>query len=365
MNQINVMRPYLPPIEEYYDKLKIIWNDHSLSNMGPLHNEFEKKVKDIMETSECVLLNNGHMSLELVLEAMELQGEVITTPYTFASTTNAIVRKGLIPVFCDIHEDDYTIDETKIESLINQQTCAIMPVHVYGNLCNMEAIWDIAQRHHLKVIYDGAHAFGVKKNGECITKFADATVLSFHATKPFHSVEGGAVVCNNKALADKIRKIRNFGIESEDVEEIGLNAKMNEFQAAMGLCNLEHFDEIIAERKKIVERYIDKLSGMKGIVLNRVCTEVKSNYAYFPIRITHEFPKDRNSVHEYLMEQGIQTRKYFYPLTCDLKCYKTYDYERNVPIARKIANEILAIPLYQNLTEDDIDNIVYKLKQCK
>lgn len=360
--EINITKPFLPPFDKYLDKIKEIWNTNTLSNMGPLHEEFEDAVKQYTQDSQCILVCNGHLALELLIKSMNLTGEVITTPFTFVSTTNAIVRNGLRPVFCDIRREDFTLDPNEIEEKITDKTSAILPVHVYGNPCQTEQIQKIAQKHHLKVIYDAAHAFGVTEKGKYIASFGDASILSFHATKPMHSVEGGAVVCNDTQIAEKIRRLRNFGIDGEDVTEIGINAKMNEFQAAMGLCSLAYFDACMQRRKKLVECYEQHLSDLPGIEMQKLRADVKYNYAYLPIRVTETAGISRDALLLGLEEKGIHTRKYFYPLTCDMTCYKELGKGLELPAARQAAKEVLTLPLYDELTEDEVKGICLEIK---
>ena len=247
--KVLVTRATMPPIEEYIDEIKSIWETHWLTNMGEKHQVLQKELKEYLHVDNIELLVNGHMALELTMQAMNLSGEVITTPFTFASTTHAIVRNGLTPVFCDINEEDYTIDVSKIESLITEKTTAIVPVHVYGNICNVEEIEKIAKKHHLKVIYDAAHTFGETYKGKGIGDFGDASCFSFHATKVFNTIEGGAVCYHNNELGKRLYNLKNFGIQGpEQVDGIGANAKMNEFQAAMGICNLRHLEDNLKKR---------------------------------------------------------------------------------------------------------------------
>ncbi len=283
-NKIFVTRSSMPPLEEYVEEIRDLWKSHWLTNMGEKHRLLQERLQDYLRVEYVELLTNGHMALELTLQAMNLQGEVITTPFTFASTTHAIVRNGLRPVFCDIDPVTYTMDPEKLEKLITDQTCAIMPVHVYGNICNVEEIERIAQKYELKVIYDAAHAFGETYKGKGIGNFGDVSCFSFHATKAFNSIEGGAVCCHEKTLCDILYDLKNFGIHGpEEVSRVGANAKMNEFCAAMGLCNLRHIEEEVARRKTVVEQYRNYLEGVKGIILNRKQPEVNYNYAYFPV----------------------------------------------------------------------------------
>lgn len=316
-NKILVTRSSMPELEEYVEEIRDIWDSHWLTNMGEKHKNLQQQLKDYMKVENVELLTNGHMALELTMQAMNLQGEVITSPFTFASTTHAIVRNGLIPVFCDVNPIDFTIDVTKLESLITDKTCAIVPVHVYGNICNVEEIDRIAYKYGLKVIYDAAHTFGEEYKGCGIGTFGDASCFSFHATKVFNTIEGGAVCYKDELLGQRLYNLKNFGIRGpEDVESVGANAKMNEFQAAMGLCNLRHVEREIEKRKKVVERYRERLEGIKGIQLNYIQDNVKSNYAYFPVIFDEKlFGHSRNEVFDKLAENNIMARKYFYPLT--------------------------------------------------
>ena len=356
---INVTRSSIPEFEEYCNEIRSIWDSHWLTNMGEKHQRLEAELKEYLGVQNVALLTNGHLALENIIEAMELKGEIITTPFTFASTTHAIVRCGCTPVFCDIDPPDYTIDAGKLESLITDKTVAIMPVHVYGNLCNVEEIDRIAKKHGLKVIYDAAHAFGVTKNGISSACFGDAAMFSFHATKVFNTIEGGALCFKDEALAQRIRDLKNFGIQGpEDVEYIGGNAKMNEFCAAMGLCNLRHLDGWIAERKLADERYWERLDGVPGIRLNAPQKGVRSNYAYFPV-VFDGYKYNRDEVHARLYEHGIVARKYFYPITNSFACYRGrpgFD-PAATPVAAHIADCVLTLPLYAGLSTEDVDRI--------
>ena len=268
---ILVTRSFLPPFEEYAEMLKPIWDSAWLTNMGVYHEEFKERLKEYFGVKNLELFVNGHMALELVIQSMELDGEVITTPFSFSSTTHAIVRNGLTPVFCDINPNNYTLDVDQIEGLITERTCAIVPVHVYGNLCDMERIQEIADKHHLKVIYDAAHTFGETFEGKSVALWGDASMFSFHATKVFNSIEGGAVVFRDDRLEKRLYELKNFGITGyEKVEYVGANGKMNEFQAAMGLCNLPHVESEIEKRKALVMRYRENQAGIRGI---RLCKE--------------------------------------------------------------------------------------------
>jgi len=347
----------MPELEEYIEEIKDLWDSNWLTNMGVKHKQLEAELAQYLSTSNVTLFTNGHLALECAIAALNLTGEVITTPFTFASTTHAIVRNGLEPVFCDINQYNYTIDTDKLESLITEKTSAIIPVHVYGNVCNVNEIERIANKHNLKVIYDAAHAFGVTVDGVGVANFGDASMFSFHATKVFNTIEGGAVTFKDAKLRRSLNDLKNFGITGpETVEFVGGNAKMNEFQAAMGLCNLRHIDAEIAKRKGVVERYVERLSDIDGIILTRPQEGVSSNYAYFPVGFDR-FRLTRDEVFEKLKTNNIYARKYFYPLTNSFECYRNkFDVEQT-PVARCIADRILTLPLYADLALEDVDRI--------
>ena len=361
-NSILVTRSSMPDIEEYIEEIKDLWESHWLTNMGAKHKQLESQLCKYLNIQNVTLFTNGHLALEYAIAALNLTGEVITTPFTFVSTTHAIVRNGLEPIFCDINPDDYTIDTDKIESLITDKTSAIIPVHVYGNICNVNEVKRIAKKYNLKVIYDAAHAFGVTVDGVGIANFGDASMFSFHATKVFNTIEGGAVTFNDYELRKKLDHLKNFGITGpESVEYIGGNAKMNEFQAAMGICNLRHLDQEIKKRQSIVERYTDELSGIKGIKLVQSQNGVKSNYAYFPV-LFDGYRLSRDEVCEVLKEENIIARKYFYPLTNSFKCYKDRFNVEETPGAKYIAERILTLPLYADLALEAVDRICEIIK---
>lgn len=358
-NKINVTRSSMPNFDEYVEEIKEIWDSRWLTNMGPKHKKFQADLIDFLGIDKIDLFCNGHMALELAIQAMGLTGEVITTPFTFASTTHAIVRNGLTPVFCDVDPVTYTMDVTKIENLITDKTSAIIPVHVYGNICNIEEIDRIAQKHNLKVIYDAAHAFGVKYKGKGIGNFGDASMFSFHATKVFHSIEGGAVCFSDKAFGERLLKLKNFGQAGNDViDEIGANAKMNEFAAAMGICNLRHLDEEIAKRKLAVERYRERLGDVNGISLCPMQENVETNYAYFPVVFDKkEFGLSRDEVMDNLVKEGIGARKYFYPITNTFDCYNDHNAKEETPVAYDISMKVLTLPLFADMTAQTVDRI--------
>ncbi len=357
--KILVTRSSMPPFEEYVEAIRPIWDSAWLTNFGSGHNALREKLKDYLQVPDVSLFVNGHMALELSIQAMGLTGEVITTPFTFVSTTHAIVRNGLTPVFCDINTKDYTIDTDKIESLITEKTSAIVPVHVYGNVCDVKKIERIANKYNLKVLYDAAHAFGVKVDGKGIGSFGDASMFSFHATKVFHTIEGGAVTTSDERLFNELHKLKDFGIKDEEtIDGVGANAKMNEFQAQMGLCNLQHIDEEIAKRKAVVERYRDNLDAIPGIRILKEQPGVTSNYAYFPIVIEETlFLNTRDQVFERLKAHNIFARKYFYPLTNQLDCFEGKYTSAETPIARWAAGHVLTLPLFASLEMKDVDRI--------
>ena len=359
MNQkIAVTRSSMPDFEEYVAEIRPLWESRWLTNSGEKHRELESRLRAYLGVDNVSLCVNGHLALECILEAMELKGEVITTPFTFVSTTNALIRKGLTPVFCDIDPETYTIDPACIEPLITDRTTAILGVHVYGNLCDDERIAAIARRHGLKVIYDAAHAFGVEKDGAGALSMGDASMLSFHATKVFHCIEGGAAVFRESGYYDKLTHLKNFGMTSPtELTYAGGNAKMNEFCAAMGLCNLRHIDRAIAARKRAYEQCTARLSGVTGLKLNAVAPGVKSNYAYFPVVIDPaQFGCTRDKLAERLEEQGIGARKYFYPLTSTLACLRGSK-QNATPVAERISAQVLCLPLYEDLDEKTADAI--------
>lgn len=352
---IQVTKSALPPLEEYMDELRSVWDSHWLTNMGEKHQKLEAALQDFLGAEQVTLFTNGHLALETVIAAMGLTGEVITTPFTFVSTTNAITRNGLKPVFCDIDPVTYTMDPAKIEALITPETSAIVPVHVYGNLCDTDAIEAIAKKHGLKVIYDAAHAFGVKKNGISAATFGDASMFSFHATKVFNTVEGGAVICRDPDIKKRMDDLKNFGVcGPERIVCAGGNAKMSEFHAAMGVCNLRHLDEWIIGRKAVVERYRQNLSGVPGITLSQNQPDVESNYAYFPV-VFDGAKYTRDEAAERLATQDIFARKYFFPLTNHNEAYGFHGEE--TPIALHISERVLTLPLYPDLAMEDVDRI--------
>lgn len=366
-DKIFVTRSSMPDFNEYINEIRSLWDTHWLTNMGPKHVQFQRELCGYMGVDGIELLTNGHMAIELTLQAMNLQGEVITTPFTFASTTHAIVRNGLEPIFCDIDPETFTIDTEQLESLITDRTCAILPVHVYGNICNIEEIERIAHKYELKVIYDAAHTFGETYKGKGIGAFGDASCFSFHATKVFNTIEGGAVTYTDRRLGEKLFDLKNFGIHGpEEIDAVGANAKMNEYCAAMGLCNLKHIDDEIAKRGEIVKRYRDCLSGIEGLRLNAVQSDVKSNYSYFPVVFEEKiFGSSRAEVFDALAERGIAARKYFYPLTNTFAAFHGKYDVLQTPVALHVSKRVLTLPLYADLAVEDVDRICEIILNCR
>ena len=359
MDKINVTRTSMPPFEEYIEEIRELWDSRWITHMGVKHQELEKKLCEYLGVEHISLFTNGHQGLKSVIAALKLTGEVITTPFTFASTTQAIVENGLTPVFCDINPDDYTIDVNKIEDLITDNSSAIIPVHVYGNVCDVEKIDRIANKYNLKVVYDAAHAFGTKIGDRGIGTYGDASMFSFHATKVFNTIEGGGVAFKDNTLDEKLFIQKYYGMSKDGhFAEVSGNSKMTEFQAAMGLCNLRHIDEEIEKRKKAVQRYIERLGGVSGIKIWKEQQGVVNNYAYLPVVFDRDvFGKSRDEVTEQLAENNIFARKYFYPITSGFDCYKNKFTIQPTPIAQKVSEQILTLPLYADLSIEDVDRI--------
>ncbi len=359
MKEIYVTRSSMPPKEEYFYEIASLWETHFLTNMGVKHQKLKSELQHYLDVDHIELMCNGHMALELAIQALGITGEVITTPFTFVSTTHAITRNGLVPVFCDINAEDYTIDVDQIESLITDKTSAILPVHVYGHVCDIEKIDEIARKYHLRVIYDAAHAFGVTYKGRGIGNYGDISMFSFHATKVFNTIEGGAICFHEEKFGEELYGLKNFGIRSEEViDGIGANAKMNEFQAAMGICNLRHIEEELEKRRGVAERYRQRLGGIRGIVINSSQRDVKENYAYFPVLFQEEqCGCTRNYVYDKLRENRIFARKYFYPLTNACQCYEKKFDAGWTPTAKYVSERVLTLPIYADLPLEVVDKI--------
>ena len=367
--RIPVTKPLLPLKSEFEKYLDKIYESGYIANNGPLHNELREKLKEYLGARNLTLTVNGHSALDIALKALNIKGEVITTPFTFVSTTHALTLNGIKPVFCDIKSTDFTIDEDKIEELITPNTTAIMPVHVYGYRCNVEKIEEIAKRHNLKVIYDAAHAFGVKYKGKALADFGDVSMISFHATKVFNTIEGGALVYQDEKLTRVSDAYKNFGIEGpETTEYVGGNAKMNEFQAAMGLANLSIIKKAIEERKWLTDLYRQRLSGVEGIGFfepEKVYDDYEYNYSYFPILVDEKYGKTRDELYDYLLENGIYARKYFYPIVTELGCYKKEFEGVALSVAKEVSKKVLCLPLFNGMAMDELNEVCDLLENFK
>ncbi len=360
-NPIQVTRSSMPEFEEYVEEIKDLWQSRWLSNRGAKHRLFEEQLRGYLDCPNLSLFANGHVALEIAIAALGLSGggEVITTPYTHCSTTHCIVRNGLKPVFCDVNRDDLTIDVSLIESLITQNTVAIVATHVYGFACDVEVIEKIAELHNLKVIYDAAHAFGVSVNGVGIGRFGDASMFSCHATKVFQTIEGGIATFRDPEMSEKVEALTNFGFNGPDhVHYVSTNARMNEFEAAMGICNLRHIDDEISRRKAVAGIYDNLLTGIEGIILPKPRDGVSRNYSFYPV-LFDGFRKGRDEVMEILRKEQIFPRKYFWPLVTELECYADrYSGTVNrTPVAKRAAETVLALPLYADMSAEDAERI--------
>lgn len=347
-------KPFLPPYDEYVEKIKGCWESYHLTNSGDFEREFSNKLAT-RGLSNPELVVNGHAALELSLDALDLSGEVITTPFTFISTTNAIVRRGLTPVFADIDAETFNILPSSVEQLITPKTAAILAVHVFGAPCDTHQLESIAKKHNIKLIYDSAHAFGTCLDGKDISQYGDVSIFSLHATKLFHSVEGGVVCCASSDVGKKIASLRNFGLEGEKVTSVGMNAKMHEFSAAMGLVNLNYVDEVILKRKRVFNRYLSNLKDVHELRFQNRKREKSfdDNYAYFPIVIDEDVGVTRNQFVMRLYEKEVEARKYFYPLTCKADYFEGVC--ASVPVAEAISTSILTLPLHFYITDEEVD----------
>ncbi len=365
--EIKVTQPFLPPLEEFIPYLENIWKKKWLTNAGDYHKAFEKELAAYLGVKHLSLFTNGTLALITALQALRITGEVITTPFSFVATTHSLWWNNIKPVFVDIEPDTFTLDPEKIEAAITPNTTAIMPVHIYGYPCNVERIKTIADTYGLKVIYDAAHAFGVKVNYNSVLNFGDLSILSFHATKIFTTFEGGAIVCQDEATKKRIDFLKNFGFAGETtVVGPGINAKMHEFQAALGLLQLKYIDQSIMRRKTITEIYRRELKGIRGIHFLGDRDGVTHNYCYFPVLINQdEFGKSRDQVYEEFKKFNIYTRRYFYPLISQFPTYKGLESAKpgNLPVAEEITQKILCLPIYPNLKDEQVKKISAVIRQ--
>lgn len=361
---VYVTRPHLPPLEEFEPLLKQIWQTRILTNGGPFHQELERRLVDHLGVAEIALTNNATTALMVALRALDLSGEVVTTPYSFVATSHALLWSGLTPVFADIDPDTLNLDPAAIEAAITPRTSAILPVHCYGHPCDVDAIEAIARRHGLKVLYDAAHAFGVRHQGRSLLSYGDLSVLSFHATKVFNTFEGGAIVCGDRACKDQIDKLKNFGIDGEtSVVDVGLNGKMCEFNAALGLVQLRHIDAALARRRAIDAAYRMGLDGVRGIRCLAAAGEDGANYAYFPILVGPDYPLTRDALNDALKREGINPRRYFHPLISDHPMYRDKPGARreSLPVAANAADSVLCLPIYPDLEEHVVARVIERI----
>jgi dTDP-4-amino-4,6-dideoxygalactose transaminase len=363
---IYVTQPALPPLDEFIESLKLIWDNKILTNNGPFHQQFEKALADYLGVKYISIFSNGTLALITALQVLRITGEVITTPFSFVATTHSLWWNNIKPVFADIEPDYFNLDPEKVEAAITPQTTAIMPVHVYGNPCKLERFQQIADTYGLKLIYDAAHAFGVKVNGETILNFGDLSILSFHATKVFNTIEGGAIICHDEKTKQRIDYLKNFGFADETtVIAPGINAKMNEVQSAYGLLQLKYVDDCITKRKKIATIYSEQLKGVNGISFIEDIEGIDHAYSYFPILVEKEkYGKTRDELYAKLKEHNIFGRRYFYPLISQFPTYRGLSSSKpeNLPIATKVADRVICLPIYPDLEVDRVKNICAILK---
>jgi dTDP-4-amino-4,6-dideoxygalactose transaminase len=354
---IYVTQPSLPPLEEFIPYLEKIWGSKILSNNGPMHQQLEKELAEYLGVNYVALFNNGTNALLTALQALELTGEVITTPFSFIATANSIVWNGLTPVFVDIDAESLNLDPSKIEAAITNKTTAIMPVHCYGNSCDVSAIQKIADKHGLKVLYDAAHAFAVKDAGGSILRHGDLSVLSFHATKVFNTFEGGAIICHDEQMKLRIDRLKNFGIVDEvTIFDAGINGKMSEVNAAFGLLQLKYIDSALQKREAVDGLYRTKLNNIKGLRIVDKVGGLESNYSYFPILIENDYSLSRDELYEKLKEEGIFARRYFYPLISEAAPFKSSGISNasGLTVAKIIAGQVLCLPIYPEMNVEDL-----------
>lgn len=361
-----VTSPLLPPLEDFIPYLEQIWENRYLTNGGPFHQQLEKALAEYLGVEHLCLFSNGTLALLTALQALRISGEVITTPYSFVATSHTLLWNGLTPVFADIDPVTCNIDPRKIEALITPQTTAILPVHCYGIPCDVDKIQSIADAWGLKVIYDAAHAFGVKKNGESILRCGDLSILSFHATKVFNTFEGGAIICPDARMKQRIDFLKNFGfVDETTVVAPGINAKMSEFQAAFGLVQLQHIDNALARRNAIHQRYCNMLDTIPGIQYFSAPGNVEWNHSYYPVLLSPDFPISRDDLYDALKAENIYSRRYFYPLISSFSMYRHLPSAQpgKMPVAEDIAQRILCLPIYPDLTEEDQDRVMAVIRQ--
>lgn len=364
---IFVTQPYLPPLEEFIPYLAQIWERKILTNGGPLHQQLETSLCEYLGVDHIALFANGTLALVTALQALRITGEVITTPYSFVATAHSLLWNGIKPVFVDIDRETLNLNPAKIEAAITPQTTAILPVHVYGNPCDVEAIQAIADIYNLRVIYDAAHAFGVQRHCGSVMQHGDLSVLSFHATKVFNTFEGGAVVCPDAKTKQRIDYLKNFGFADEvTVVAPGINGKMSEINAAFGLLQLEHIDQALARRREIDRTYRAGLEGVQGIRCVGSVGQHKANHAYFPILVGPDYPLSRDALYQRLKDHHIHGRRYFYPLISEFPMYRGLPsaVRSNLPVAAEISERVICLPIYPALSDDDIDRVTTVIKRA-
>lgn len=361
-NPIYVTRPVLPDLDEFMPYLKEIWDTKILSNSGPFHEQLEKELAKFLGVPYLSLFANGTLALVTALQVLRIKGEVITTPYSFVATAHSLWWNNIKPVFVDIEPEFLNLNPEKIEEAITPETTAILPVHIYGNPCNMDRIKEIADVYGLKVIYDAAHAFGVRSDGTSILNHGDLSILSFHATKVFNTMEGGAIICHDKGTKQRIDYLKNFGFADETVVVApGINSKMNEMQAALGILQLKYHNQYIEKRKSVVSNYRNKLKGIDGISFLNIDKNAESNYSYFPVFVDEKaYGISRDQLYEKLKNNNIFSRRYFFPLISDFPVYRGLESSKaeNLPIAKKVAEKVLCLPLYPDLAQSAVNRIV-------
>lgn len=363
-----VTKPYLPPLEEYLPYLESIWESRILTNGGPFHQQLELELSNLFKVNHVSLFSNGTIALVTALQALEISGEVITTPFSYVATANSLIWSGMKPVFVDIDRHTFNIDPQKVEAAITPRTTAILAVHCYGNPCAIGELRAICDRYQLKLIYDAAHAFGVSDLNGSILRHGDLSVVSMHATKVLNTFEGGAVISHNAKIKDKIDKLKNFGHDGEaSVVYPGINGKMSEVNASMGLLQLKYFAEIIQKRQEIDCFYREMLHEIEGIEYLKIPSEIKHNYAYFPILVTEQYKLSRDDLYAHLKSNNVISRRYFYPLISDFAIYSDFpsSHPTNLPIAQEVANQVLCLPIYPGLDITEQVKIVSLIRNAK
>lgn len=361
-----VTQPYLPPLEEFIPYLRKIWDSHTLTNGGPMHQQFERALSEYLGVEHISLFSNGTQALVTALQVLRISGEVITTPYSFVATAHSLVWNGITPIFADVTPDGYNLDPDRVEAAITPQTTAIMPVHCYGHPCDVDGLQRVADKYNLRIIYDAAHAFGVKDSGGSILRHGDLSVLSFHATKVFNTFEGGAIVCPSAKVKAHVDHLKNFGfVDEETVVAPGVNGKMNEFSAALGLLQLQHIDEALRRRAEISRHYMQALEDVEGIRWVNPPAMSRTNHAYFPILVDKPYGLSRDALYQVMRSKGVFARRYFHPLISDFSVYRGLPSSKrdNLPNACRFASQVLCLPLFPSMTCDEVSRVVQIIRQ--